>query len=229
MPKRAPIVEDGDRRYSIIFNPASKNLANVPGFDYDQLVRELPDFIRHLMSRPIDEHKANTPLDNRQKEIMMDMTEDDRVAVIKDWITQHKGEGEITQSEICRQVDASPLLKRPISPRKLRPIMERLGHLAYEKNGQLWYRGFVAVAPTSWCDTAGEPSEAETEATRTSNMPTKPVTDITPGGEPPDPQAGMTETTSSTPTTSVPGATPPGEAGTAGPQQPDELDGTGLF
>jgi hypothetical protein len=177
------IVEDGDRRYSIIFNPASKNLAHMPGFDHDQLVRELPDFIRYLMSRGIDEHKANTPLENRQKEIMMDMTEDERVAVVKDWIAAHKGEDEITQSEICRQVNDSPLLKRPISTRKMRPIMEKLGHMAYNKNGQLWYRGFATVVADPWCDTAGVSSEAETNATKTPNTPVKPLTDVTPGGE----------------------------------------------
>jgi len=195
------IVEDGDRRYSIIFNPASKNLANVPGFDYDQLVRELPDFIRYLMSRAIDEHKANTPLDNHQKEIMMDMTEDERVAVVKDWIVAHKGDGEVTQSETCRQVNASPLLKRPISARKLRPIMERLGHMAYEKNGQLWYRGFVAAVVDPWCDMAGASSDAQAGEKETPDVPTPPVPD------------GETD----------------GEPTTEEPQNPDELDGTGLF
>jgi hypothetical protein len=137
------IVEDGDRRYTIIHNRDNVNLSKVPGFDYAELIGQLPDFMLYLLSRTFDRDRANTPLHSDIKQMLMEMTEDERVVAVREWVETHRAGADdaISQKAVVEQLNDGNRFRYPISAQKLRPIMEHLGCEAVTIHNQWHYRG----------------------------------------------------------------------------------------
>jgi hypothetical protein len=146
------IIEDGDRRYSIIYNDKSMDLAKIPAYSYEKLCQQLPDFIHYLASRPIDIEKANRPLESDRKQLLREMAEDEKVVVVREWVAAHRGTPQdvAKQQEICASINDSGVLRVRLTAQKLRPIMEHLGHKPFLKDNQFCYKGLLVLTLAEW-------------------------------------------------------------------------------
>ena len=141
------VIEKGDRRYTVICGGRDENLAKVGWFDYDRLVSDLPAFMLHLLSRPIDEAAANVPLMNSKKAELMGLSEDVRVAIVGDWVDRHHGDADdsMTGREVADAINEMKTLKSPLTPKKLAPILAYLGVKSVVRHKQNVYLGLSAI------------------------------------------------------------------------------------
>ena len=135
------VIEEDDRRFTVITGGKNQNLAHVGWFDRDQLEAELPQFMLYLLSRPINVKAASVPLMNDLKRELMDLSEDMVVTVVREFIERHVGTGEESGADICERINQLKKLKMPLTGRKLSPIMKSLGYTPTARHNQNYYKG----------------------------------------------------------------------------------------
>jgi hypothetical protein len=164
------IIEDGDRRYTVVCGGRDEDLAKCGWFDHARLVAELPAFMLHLLSRPIDEAAANVPLMNAKKMELMGLSEDVRIAVVADWVERHRGgpEDSMTGRQVADAVNESRALKAPLTAKKLAPILAHLGVKAVIRHKQNHYLGLAR--DENWAEEI-EPAISPMAATQASELP----------------------------------------------------------
>jgi hypothetical protein len=117
------VIEDGDRRFTVVCGGKDEDLAHVGWFAYAKLVADLPLFMLHLLSRVIDETAANVPLMNAKKAELLGLSEDIRVAIVRDWVDRHHGNADdcMTGREVADCINELKGLKNPLTRRSSRP------------------------------------------------------------------------------------------------------------
>lgn len=141
------VIEEGDRRFTVICGGRDEDLAHVGWFNHASLVADLPAFMLYLVSRPIDVASANVPLMNAKKAELLGLSEDPRISVVEDWADRHRGgpEDSMTGREIADAVNALGGLKSPLTPKKLAPILAHLGVKAALRHNQNVYVGLSPI------------------------------------------------------------------------------------
>lgn len=141
------VIEEGDRRYTVVCGGRDENLAHAGWFDHARLVADLPAFMLHLLSRDIDAAAANVPLMNAKKAELLGLSEDIRVAVVGDWVDRHRGseDDSMTGREVADCINELKGLKNPLTPKKLAPILAHLGVKAVFRRGQNFYLGLSSI------------------------------------------------------------------------------------
>ena len=141
------VIEDKDRRFTVVCGGRDEDLAHVAGFDHAKLVAELPLFMLHLLSRVIDEAAANVPLMNAKKAELLGLSEDIRVAIVSEWVDCHRGnmDDAMTGREIANCINEMRGLKNPLTPKRLAPILEHLGVKIVLRHKQNLYLGLSII------------------------------------------------------------------------------------
>ena len=146
------VIEEGDRRYTVVCGGADVNLSEVAvekggWFDHGRLAAELPAFMLHLLSRDIDAAAANVPLMNAKKAELLGLSEDVRVAVVGDWVDRHRGgqDDSMTGRQVADAINGLGTLKSTLTPKKLAPIMAHLGVEAVVRHRQNHYLGLSSL------------------------------------------------------------------------------------
>lgn len=141
------VIEEGDRRYTVICGGRDEDLAHVGWFDHARLVADLPAFMLHLLSRIIDEAAANVPLMNAKKAELLGLSEDVRISVVSDWVDRHHGNADdsMTGREVADCINELKGLKNPLTPKKLAPILAHLGVKSVVRHSQNVYLGLSSI------------------------------------------------------------------------------------
>ncbi len=141
------VIEDGDRRFTVVCGGRDEDLAHVGWFDHARLVADLPAFMLHLLSREIDQAAANVPRMNAKKMELLGLSEDIRVAVVGDWVDCHRGNADDTMTgrEVANAINELKTLKSPLTPKKLAPILAHLGVTSVVRHSQNHYLGLSAI------------------------------------------------------------------------------------
>jgi hypothetical protein len=141
------IIEQGDRRYTVITNGQDKNLLKqcADWFDREKLMEEIPTFMLYLLSRPINEAKARIPLDNKKKEELAALTEEAIVSATKEWVGTHtisppqEPRNAPSTTAIAKAMKEDGLVNYVPHARKLAPVLRSLGVIeAHYNNQSVW-------------------------------------------------------------------------------------------
>ena len=138
------IIEQGDRRFTVITDGHDKNLLKecADWFDRDKLMDEIPAFMLYLLSCPIDEAKARIPLNNTKKDELSALTEESIVASARDWTSRHavtvpqEARNAPKTSDIAKAMKEDGLVNYVPNSKKLVPVLRYLGIIEAQFNNQ---------------------------------------------------------------------------------------------
>jgi hypothetical protein len=84
---------------------------------------------------------------NAKKVELMGLSEDVRIAVVEDWVDRHRGapEDSMTGRQVADAINESGMLKAPLTPKKLAPIMLHLGVRVTVSHKQNVYVGLSSI------------------------------------------------------------------------------------
>ena len=154
------VIEDGDRRYSVISGGADKDLAHEAWFDYEKFEEQLPDFMLHLLSRPIDKKAASIPLMTAKKQQIADASQDYKSGCVRAYLEEIQANAVRPQTfklaELCSQLNEEYNPQFRYIPRSLKPIVSGLGFTVTEQDHQL----VVIVNPLEATEDAKEGDDA---------------------------------------------------------------------
>jgi hypothetical protein len=149
------VIEKNDRRYSVISGGRDRDLAHEAWFDYQKLNEALPDFMLHLLSRPINEGAASVPLMTEKKQQFVDSAQDHKTALVRaymeDWQANAEAEQTIKLQTLCDQINEKYHPPYQYLPRAIRPILEDLGFKVTQANHQ----AVVTIEPFAGSESAG--------------------------------------------------------------------------
>ncbi len=137
------VIEEDDRRYTVVCGGGDMNLGHCAWFDYSQLVADLPAFMLHLLSRDINEAKANEPLMNTKKMQLLGLSEDIKVATVREWVDRHRCASDVSMTgrQIADAINRMQVLRSPLTPKKIAPILAHIGVQAVVRHNQNVYVG----------------------------------------------------------------------------------------
>lgn len=153
------IIEQNDRRYTIICGGKDKKVDDQPWFDYDELLSELPNFMLYLLSRPIDIKSPFSPLINEKKMELMGLGEDFRITIVREWIENgHYCKNNTEKlSSIVNSLNELKTLKSAFTSKTLKPILMSLGYRIEKQHKQ----DVVVGISTNYCCAETSSSSSE--------------------------------------------------------------------
>lgn len=124
------VIEEDDRRYSIISGGVDRNLAHESWFNYQELEGQLPAFMLYLLSRPIDVKAASIPLMTEMKQQLADSSQDYKTACVRAFIEEMQDTIAAPQimklSQFCDKLNEKYNPQFRYMPRSVKPILEGL-------------------------------------------------------------------------------------------------------
>jgi hypothetical protein len=137
------LIDNDDRRYSIICGGENRNLQEVSEFVYDELQNEIPAFAQFLADYPVDLDAANTPLENAAKKKLREIGQEFVVQVVKEFIDEHRADAKhsVTATKLRAAIDATKRRRVSLTLSNLKQIMEILGEPQVRIHNQDGYRG----------------------------------------------------------------------------------------
>ena len=158
------VIEKGDRRYSVISGGKDKDLAHEKWYDYTKLTDALPNFMLHLLSRPIDKDAASVPLMTEKKQQFVDSAQDYKAALVRaymeDWQANAEAEQTIKLQTLCDQINEKYHPQYQYLPRAIRPILEDFGY----KVAQVNHQAVVTIVPMAANEGATMPNGESPQA-----------------------------------------------------------------
>jgi len=135
------VIEEDDRRFTVITGGDNQKLISTDWFSYDKLKAELPQFMLYLLSRPIDVRAASIPLMNDTKRELIALSEDMVITVVREFVDAHRGGDQVSGTELCDRINDLKKFKMPLTGKRLASIMKHLGFTPITVHNQNHYQG----------------------------------------------------------------------------------------
>jgi len=133
------LINDDDRRFSIIGSGHNRNLAKVAdewGWSRKKMFDQLPQFAQYLANYDVDVERTRIPLENELRKDIIDKSRDPEEAAVSEWLDTHRsGKSDSARvQQICDAINAKDELQFDLKSKRVIQILKKLGYTVKQGN-----------------------------------------------------------------------------------------------